>query len=74
MYRFSASGADGGAQFLYIVCKGRDMPATGFSLEEIALRFSEGWTGEQNKRTERPVTGPGLQPRRRGSEGFVPGT
>lgn len=57
-----------------VYCSVRDMAATGFSLEEIALRFSEGWTGEQNKRSERPAAGPGLQPRQRGSEGFVPPT
>lgn len=71
MYQFNASGADGGPHFCILSHKVRDMLVTGFSLEEIALRFSERWTGEQNKRTERPVTGPGLQSRRQGSEGFV---
>lgn len=71
MYRFSASGADGGPNFCILFFKGRDMPVTGFSLEEIALRFSEGRTEEQNKRIGRPVRGPRLQSRRQGSEGFV---
>ena len=49
MYWFSASGADGGPNFCILFFKGRDMPVTGFSLEEIALRFSEGRTKEDRK-------------------------